>query len=192
MSDVFLSHSELDADLIKLVMVSIERLDLDVVVEEERDNYGDEVVESVQDALKDCDCFVVILTERSIKSPWVNQEIGYACALGKVILPVWVGEVEIHRSGMIAGKKGVRAKSEDEDFNDMMGRILGFLIEHFDIKSFLAFCEECGKEDEWHLPDDDDLFRYSKDGEPMSDSCSKCGHENHVHPLSLLTITTAE
>lgn len=192
MSDVFLSHSELDADLIGLVKESIERLDLDVHVEEERDNYGDEVVGSVQDAIEDCGCFVVILTEKSIKSPWVNQEIGYACALEKVMLPVWVGDVKVHMSGMIAGIKGVRAKSEDEDFPVMMDRIHRFLIDHFEINSFFAHCEECGGEDEWALPDEDDMFRYTQKDEPMRDDCNRCGHENNVDPLTLLTISTSE
>lgn len=192
MSDVFLSHSEQDADLIALVQFSIERLGLDVHVEEERGNYGEEVVGLVQEAIEDCECFLVILTEESITSPWVNQEIGYACALEKTMLPVWVGNVRVHMSGMIAGKKGVKSKSEDGDFPEMMDRIQRFLIDFFDIDSFIVQCEECGNVEEWDLPDDDDMFRFTQKDEPMVCECDGCGHDNNVDPLTLFVFSGTE
>ncbi|MCJ2563339.1 MAG: toll/interleukin-1 receptor domain-containing protein, partial [Candidatus Thermoplasmatota archaeon] len=144
----------------------------------------------VQGAIEDCDCFVVILTEESIKSPWVNQEIGYACAVEKIMLPVWVGNVRVHMSGMIAGIKGV--KSQRKDFPKIADSILRFLIHHFSIDSFFVLCEECGDEVEWDLPHDDDMFRFTQKGEPMICKCDKCEHENEVSPLTLLTSSRSE
>lgn len=176
--------------MISLVQNSIERLRLDVHVEEERGNYGDEVVGSVQGAIEDCDCFVVILTKESIKSPWVNQEIGYACAVEKTMLPVWVGDVKVHVSGMIAGIKGV--KSQRKGFPNMMDSILAFLIHHFNINSFFVLCEECGGEEEWDLPRADEKFRFTQKRERMICPCDTCGHENEFGPLTLLTSSTSE
>lgn len=46
------------------------------------------LTDKVKDGIKDCDYFVCILTSKSIKNQWVNQEIGYATALGKPVRPI--------------------------------------------------------------------------------------------------------
>lgn len=46
------------------------------------------LTDKVKDGIKDCDYFVCILTAKSITNQWVNQEIGYATALGKRIRPI--------------------------------------------------------------------------------------------------------
>lgn len=46
------------------------------------------LTDKVKDGIKDCDYFVCILTAKSISNQWVNQEIGYATALGKRIRPI--------------------------------------------------------------------------------------------------------
>lgn len=180
--EVFISHSEQDKDLISLVARSIERLDLDVYVEMFEEYYGEDVVELVQEAIEFCECFLVILTEKSVKSQWVNQEIGYACALEKTIIPVRIGNVKV--SGMIASLKGIKSKIEDLD--DMIGKIKNFLIGRFDVDSFLVECDHCGEEGEWDLPDEEAHFLMRRKGLPTVHECANCEHENLINPVTLL------
>lgn len=51
--------------------------------------------------IDDCDIVLVLLTRASLSSIWVNQEIGYATARGKTILPVTM-EQNLQPDGMIA------------------------------------------------------------------------------------------
>ena len=44
---------------------------------------GENFKDRIMNAIAACHCFVVFLTENGIKSQWVNQELGYACAVKK-------------------------------------------------------------------------------------------------------------
>jgi len=46
------------------------------------------LTDKVKDGISDSAYVVCILTNKSIKNQWVNQEIGYATALGKPIRPI--------------------------------------------------------------------------------------------------------
>lgn len=46
------------------------------------------LTDKVKTGIDECDYFVPILTGNSIKNQWVNQEIGYAVAKGKHIVPI--------------------------------------------------------------------------------------------------------
>lgn len=183
--DVFVSHSERDEDLVSLVKYSIEVLDLDAYVEMYEEYYGEDAIELIQEAIEGCEYFFAILTEESVKSPWVNQEIGYACALEKNIVPVRVGNVKV--PGMIYGLKAI--KSKPDDVEDLIDKIQRHLIELFDLREFLVQCEECGEEYLYDLPDDEDLFLMNRKGEPMVRVCGGCDHENEIDPNTLLHVS---
>lgn len=46
------------------------------------------LTEKVASGIKECDIFIPILTRKSIHSQWINQEIGYAKAIEKKIIPI--------------------------------------------------------------------------------------------------------
>jgi len=53
---------------------------------------GDVSIQVIEANIKNCDLFVPILTKQSVKRVWVQNEIGYAKALGKQIFPLITGE----------------------------------------------------------------------------------------------------
>lgn len=55
----------------------------------------------LKESLAKCDIVLLLLTRSSIKSAWVNQEVGYASALGKRIWPVAM-EQDLSPKGMIS------------------------------------------------------------------------------------------
>ena len=46
------------------------------------------LTEKVVRGIKDCFCIIPILTSNSIKTQWINQEIGFAKGIGKEIIPI--------------------------------------------------------------------------------------------------------
>ncbi|MCJ7573068.1 toll/interleukin-1 receptor domain-containing protein, partial [Candidatus Bathyarchaeota archaeon] len=43
--------------------------------------YGSNFKERIQNAIQDSNYLIVILTKDGVASQWVNQELGYACAI---------------------------------------------------------------------------------------------------------------
>jgi serine/threonine protein kinase len=66
-----------------------ERHGLEVFVDRQRvDKAGDRVPEKIQRAIADCDCFVCLIANQTLKSAWVLDEIRLAVAAGKPMIPV--------------------------------------------------------------------------------------------------------
>jgi len=55
----------------------------------------------VKNGIEACDYFIPILTNKSINTQWINQEIGYAIALKKEIYPIVQGQVMNKLRGFI-------------------------------------------------------------------------------------------
>jgi len=85
---IFLSHSSSDARWVKLIKDNAQQVGLDVYLYEHDPQPGRLVAEKVQDAIKACDALVVLLTENSEVSSYVHQEVVYASALKKVVVPL--------------------------------------------------------------------------------------------------------
>jgi hypothetical protein len=179
--DIFLSHSEQDRELIDFIKNSLDAIDLDVYVEELETNYGTDVVESVCKAIENSDYFMAVLTNKSIKSQWVNQEIGYAFANNIDILPIRIGKVKV--TGMISNLKGIKSESNNKKITS---KIVWHFINENNIKYFTVVCEKCGKEEEWEIPTQEDFYNWKKK-EPMICECN-CEHINKINPDILLPI----
>ena len=49
---------------------------------------GDDIPEKIQEKIRQCDEFVVLLTPESVARPWVLLEIGMAVILRKRVVPI--------------------------------------------------------------------------------------------------------
>jgi len=86
---IFLSYSELDKNKLKALRNAIKKRDgLDPIVVAERRKVGQSLADKVKECMDEADCLMPILTRQSIDSQWVNQEIGFAEALEKPIIPL--------------------------------------------------------------------------------------------------------
>lgn len=56
---------------------------------------GSEYAEVLHDALSECSCLVLMLTDVSQNSQWVRKEVNVAITNGKIIIPVKLEDVEI-------------------------------------------------------------------------------------------------
>lgn len=68
--------------------------------------------EQIQSFIRNSHVFLPVLTPASAERPWLHQEIGFALALGKPILPVALGGLPV---GIIAGIQAVQLQDDLAD-----------------------------------------------------------------------------
>ncbi len=88
--NVFISFNEVDRNWMKSLKKELEASELlkPIVVEDKRDGLQ-RIQDLVVKGIKESDYFVPIITRKSMKTQWVNQEIGFASARqGLEILPI--------------------------------------------------------------------------------------------------------
>ena len=101
---IYVSHATGDLELVQKLFATVKNFPFDVHVALEE-------VESrqsrarLQGRLANSTVAVPVLTDRSVNSPWVNQEIGYAQAKGIPLLPLY--DEERHLNGFIGDVEGV-------------------------------------------------------------------------------------
>ncbi|MFX0200954.1 MAG: toll/interleukin-1 receptor domain-containing protein [Candidatus Hodarchaeota archaeon] len=84
---VFISYSHIDRERAQKLCRALERLGVEMFIDEKDIHWGKSVSETIRDALRACSAILVIVSPDSLKSTWVPYEIGQATALGKTILP---------------------------------------------------------------------------------------------------------
>jgi len=86
---VFISHATAeDGNLVYWMANALDRLHIRAYVYERYYMGGRNRFELIKDMVKECPYFLVLLTKDGIRSQWVNQEIGYAVAMGKNPIPI--------------------------------------------------------------------------------------------------------
>jgi hypothetical protein len=56
---------------------------------------GTPMQDEISQAIADTDCFMIVISDESVKSSWVNFEFGRAFAASKIILPLRVGNAPV-------------------------------------------------------------------------------------------------
>jgi hypothetical protein len=109
MKKVFLSHSTWELDWCKSLKSRAEKkLGIEVYLAECDRQPGKELAKKVTDAIDRCDVFLVLITQNSIRSSWVNQEIGYAKRAKKWIIPVIQRGSDKGGLGMLEGLEYIK------------------------------------------------------------------------------------
>ena len=68
--------------------------------------------EQIQSFIINSDIFLPFITKASVKRPWLHQEIGFAIALGKPMLPVTLGGAP---EGIISGIQALKLQRDLSD-----------------------------------------------------------------------------
>ncbi len=76
---VFLSHASADSAFVETVRLSLEDgRDIECWFDEDKIAPGDDIVVQINGGLANCDLVVVFLSKTSVRSRWVEQELGAA------------------------------------------------------------------------------------------------------------------
>lgn len=99
---IFISYSDNDRNKMRSIekLISNHNLLKAIIVADNR-NALELLSTKVKAGIESCDYFVPILTEQSICTQWINQEIGYATALKKEIIPIVQTQIMSELRGFI-------------------------------------------------------------------------------------------
>jgi len=86
--DVFLSHSEADRRWVQWIAENAQNIGINVYMYEHDAQPGLPIASKVQSAIENSQALVVLLTPNSEYSAYVQQEIGFARAKDKLIIPL--------------------------------------------------------------------------------------------------------
>jgi hypothetical protein len=109
----FLSHSmaQEDLGLVYEVARQAQHREVTCYIAERDYQIGNPLPAKIEQNIRDSDCLIVFLTRGGAHSGWVNQEVGFAKACGKLILPVV--EKGIRITGFLIGLEYVEVDRYD-------------------------------------------------------------------------------
>ncbi len=93
MNSVFVSYSRSDRLVAELLLQHLRYVGVTVWMDKSNLAAGEAISQSIRNALAHSDAVVVVVSEQSLRSKWVQFEIGAAIGLGKKLLPVVVTDV---------------------------------------------------------------------------------------------------
>lgn len=85
---IFISYSTRDLSTVNLIRSSLQNLPVEIFVAEYSALPGNNLSQTIEQAIKNSDLFILLWSKNSQESSWVPQEIGIAKASGKIILPI--------------------------------------------------------------------------------------------------------
>jgi hypothetical protein len=102
---VFLSHSNLDASWVQWIHLHATNIGIEAYLYEHDPQPGMLVASKVKQAIQNSDALVVLLTHNSQFSPYVQQEIGFAEAANKRIIPLVQPGIQPSSLAMLQGRE---------------------------------------------------------------------------------------
>ncbi len=110
---VFFSHNMQDKELVDSLKAEAKQGDIDIYTFDGDVQAGEYVDKKIRERIGASDALVVLLSAQGVASPYVQQEIGVALALGKPVVPLVEKGVEIHRLAMLQGREVIFFEREN-------------------------------------------------------------------------------
>lgn len=182
---VFISHATTeDANLVTWIASALDNLHLKAFVYENYQLGGQIRFDVIKDKINECPYFLAILTKADISSQWVNQEIGYATAVGKTLIPV----VETDHTGKMIESKGFIELNDRIPYYrnnpiHLVGRIIYSIhgYEGINWKDLIYLSCKCGKEGDAPLQYEKSLSILNQDPAQtpfnLEFKCSSCNQQ---------------
>lgn len=87
---IFLAHnaSETDSALVDAICKVLKERGIECFVAEKYREPGKDVTKKIEDAIISCDVVVALMTSEGAESAFVNQEVSWAKAKGKLVVPI--------------------------------------------------------------------------------------------------------
>jgi TIR domain-containing protein len=98
---IFLSYSYGDLDTARELAENLRHADISL--DPDFAISGQQIVEQLNDTLRSASAVIILVSERSLKSQWVQFELGVALGTGKPIIPVLIGNEELHLPEWLQG-----------------------------------------------------------------------------------------
>lgn len=98
---VFIGHSSVDKPFVRRLVTQLNNDGVETWLDELEIRIGESIHQKVNEGLKRSDFFIVVLSQASVKSPWVQEELSSAAhiekyaAKGVFILPILLEECDV-------------------------------------------------------------------------------------------------
>ncbi|WP_316812950.1 toll/interleukin-1 receptor domain-containing protein [Pedobacter heparinus] len=93
---VFISHSSDDKRFVRTLKTDLNENGIHTWFDEDELSFGDTLVEKLEQSIDQTSHFIIILSESSINSPWVQKELKHVLAnLNRKIIPIKYKECEL-------------------------------------------------------------------------------------------------
>ena len=122
---LFLSHATQDSDLVAVIRERLEPLGVNIYAAEFDNKAGASLRDKVHSEILACDWMVVLLTDVGHSSVYVHQEIGFALAQKKLVIPIVTPEIAKENLGMLNGAEYIvyNMAEPDSAFHQLTQRI---------------------------------------------------------------------
>lgn len=108
---VFISHSTKDMDVVNELARHLKLRNINAHVSEWHEQPGKSLPQKVTHLINGSDCVLALLTVGGERSHWVNQEIGYAKGVRKLVIPVVEDKVQV--TGFLQGLEYIPFKRDN-------------------------------------------------------------------------------
>jgi hypothetical protein len=135
----FVSHSTDDVcSDVGVICEILEKCKIPSFVADRDAPLGQALPAIIMRAIEESDLFLVFLTKNSRKSPWVNQEIGYALGRDIPVIPLKKGRIEF--KGLVESAKYVKMQDNPLDTTrEVFARLKGIPLSPTAESAILAF-----------------------------------------------------
>jgi len=184
---VFLSHAKEDGNFADRVCDILERMGISCFTYERFPEYGEYIPEIIKRNIKGCRTFVVLLTQNGVQSQVVNQEIGMAFALNKVIIPIVESGVETKGFVELRQRIDYDGNKQEGAISDLLYRLRVLYPLHNKLKlcCMNKECENNLKLFSIALPTQQEINDANKRNLRFEYKCPSCGHMNYIFPETL-------
>jgi TIR domain-containing protein len=124
---IFLSHTATDAPWVKWIASHVRAAGIEAYLYEHDPRPGREIAGKVKANIQVCDSLVVFLSENSRFSPYVQQEIGFAEASRKLIIPLVQPGLDQRALAMLQGREYVSFDYGNPQ--EAMGTLIPYLVQ---------------------------------------------------------------
>jgi hypothetical protein len=122
---IFLSHSAHDLQLVQGIKTQLQAVGIEVYLYEEHSEPGRSITDKLQQAIRERDALVALLTSASGRRPFVHNEIGYAIGVGKPAVALVTPDVtDPDVLGMLEGEY---IRLDPANSFDGMAKLLAYL-----------------------------------------------------------------
>lgn len=186
MHEVFFSHNNEDWDFVNRIFEMLDRISISCYVYEHFPEYGEYLPEIIKRNIKDSKILIVLLTQNSVRSQWVNQEIGIAFALKKLIIPIVESGVET--KGFVELRQHIDYDKNvpEEAIYSLIYRLRElYAKDNIKLNCENEKCENYMRKFSEHLPTQQEINNAIERDLRFKVQCPSCGSENYFNPKTL-------
>lgn len=183
-AQIYISHSTEDENLAEEISQALWSVGIDSYVEMYRHSESFSKSERISFGIRYSDCFIALLTMEGLVSPTVNQEIGFARGLDKLIFPLIERGADL--PCLISHLKPISFSRET--FQDALGQVIRNLRDLTRLQWLRIKCPFCGEEMTQYLTSQEEVDRALFNGSYLETVCSYCENALSLDPRTFRPI----